>query len=143
MGMQFWNCYHAATTRSLCTVMERTNNAASENVLKQTASVAEQVTVHKKYHTERVVQGQYTSYRRQAKFDWTKDAPISDRRVLEKYQEDCGTHPSAKPRDAPHEEQNVALGSTKGYNRCDSGDITYGGPNCKVPWGEHASVFVA
>jgi hypothetical protein len=41
--------------------MERTNNAASENVLKQTASVAEQVTVHKKYHTERVVQGQYTS----------------------------------------------------------------------------------
>ena len=42
-------------------MVERTNNAASENVLKQTASVAEQVTVHKKYHTERVVQGQYTS----------------------------------------------------------------------------------
>ena len=84
-----------------------------------------------------------TRARRQAKFDWTKDAPISDRRVLEKYQEDCGTRPSAKPRGAPHEEQNVALGSTKGCNRCDSGDITYGGPNCKVPWGEHASVFVA
>jgi len=42
-------------------VMERTNNAASENVFKRTASVAEQVTVHKKYHTERVAQGQYTS----------------------------------------------------------------------------------
>jgi len=61
MGMQFWNCYHAATTRSRCTVMERTNNAASENVFKQTASVVEHVTVHKKCHTKRVVQGQYTS----------------------------------------------------------------------------------
>jgi hypothetical protein len=41
--------------------MERTNNAASENVFKQTASVVEHVTVHKKCHTKRVVQGQYTS----------------------------------------------------------------------------------
>ena len=62
-----------------------------------------------------------TRARRQAKFDWTKDAPISDRRVLEKYQEHCGTRPSAKPRGAPHEEQNVTLG-TKGCNRCDSGE---------------------
>ena len=46
-----------------------------------------------------------TRARRQAKFDWTKDAPISDRQVLEKYQEDCGTRPSAEPRGAPHAEQ--------------------------------------
>lgn len=46
-----------------------------------------------------------TRARRQAKFDWTKDAPISDRQVLEKYQEDRGTRPSAKPRGAPHAEQ--------------------------------------